>query len=53
MKYDVCFTRYLTFRVEAEDEDEAIDEAEKCFNRYQRIPIADTSYDYVEVEEVE
>lgn len=52
MKYNVCFICYHDFKVEAEDEDEAIDLAYEEFVRHQRIPVAATTYDDIEVYEV-
>lgn len=50
-KYIVTFTKYYTYEIEANDEDEAIDIAlEENFYPEMRCPIADYSYDEVEVE---
>lgn len=51
--YDVTFTQYHTYTVEAENENEAENLAYKEFASDMRSPIADTSYDEVEVEEQE
>lgn len=50
-EYEVTFIKYYTYHVEAENEDEAIDIAEEDFRADMRSPIADTTYDNVEVEE--
>lgn len=53
-KYNVCFTKYYSYIVEADSEDEAFDLAyEDEFYRDTHSPIADYSYDEVEIEEVE
>lgn len=50
-KYTVTFTKYYTYEVEADNEDEAIDLAlEENFYPEMRCPIADCFYDDVEVE---
>lgn len=51
--FDVTFIQYYTYMVEADDENEAEDLAHKEFLSDMRSPIAHTSYDEVEVEEVE
>ena len=51
-EYKIYFTKYYTYYVEAETEDEAIEIAEEDFCADMRCPIADTTYDEVEVEEV-
>ena len=48
--YRVYFTKYYTYYVEAENEDEAIEIAENDFRADMRSPIADCTYDEVEVE---
>lgn len=53
MKYEVTFTRYHTYTVEAEDDDQAEKLAYKEFESDMRRPIADTYYDDVEIEEIE
>ena len=50
MKYQVCFTKYYFYDVEADNEEEAIDIAEREFNSDMKCPIADTTYDEVEVD---
>lgn len=50
-EYEVTFIKYYTYYVEAENEDSAIDIAEEDFASDMRSPIADTTYDRVEVEE--
>lgn len=50
-KYTVTFIKYYTYEVEADNEDEAIDLAfEENFYRDMHSPIADCTYDEVEVE---
>lgn len=51
-KYNVCFTQYWVYEVEAEDEDTAFDLALEDFHYEMRRPIAHTHYDDVEIEEV-
>ena len=53
MKYSVVITKYSYYTVEAEDEDEAEEEAIKEYVSDMCSPIADTSYDEVEVLGVE
>ena len=48
MSYRVYFTKYYTYYVEAENEDEAIEIAKEVFRADMRCPIADTTYDEVE-----
>ena len=50
MKYTVYFTRYYTYDVEADNEDDAFDKAYDEFSSDNRCPIADLSYDEVEIE---
>lgn len=53
-KYNVCFTKYYSYTVEADSEDEAFDVAyEDDFYRDTHSPIADYSYDEVEIEVIE
>lgn len=49
MKYLVTFEKYYTYEVEANNEDEAFDNAYEDFRCDMRYPVADTSYDSVEV----
>ena len=50
-KYTVTVTKYYTYEIEADDEDEAIESAlEEYFYPEMRCPIADCFYDDVEVE---
>ena len=50
MKFDVFFSKFFNYYdIEAENEDEALEIAEKYFKETQRCPIADTTYDEVEV----
>lgn len=53
MKYSVVITRYSYYTVEAEDEDEAEEKAIEEYESDMLSPIADTSYDEVEVEEID
>lgn len=48
-KYNVYFTRCYHYVVEADNEDEALDFAYDDFVSEARIPVADTSYDEVEI----
>lgn len=50
MVYNVTFTKYYEYEVEAETEREAEDEARRQFVSDMMHPVADTSYDEVEVE---
>ena len=50
MVYNVTFTKYYEYEVEAETEREAEDEARRQFVSDMMRPVADTSYDEVEVE---
>ena len=52
-EYNVTFTQYHNYVVEAEDENEAENLAYKEFLSDMCSSIANTSYDEVEVEEVE
>lgn len=47
-KFEVVFTKYFSYYVEAEDADDAIDVAEEIFRTEMRTPIADTTYDEVD-----
>lgn len=50
MKFDVFFYKYFNYYdIEAESEDEALEIAEGYFKEAQCCPIADTTYDEVEV----
>lgn len=49
--YTVIFTKYYTYCVEADNPDEACDLAYEEFRSEMRYPIADTTYDEVEVAE--
>jgi hypothetical protein len=52
-KYRVCFIKYYTYEIEADNEDEAIDIAEdERFYPEMRSPIADCTYDEVECDEL-
>ena len=52
-KYNVCFTKYYSYVVEADDENEAFDLAfEDGFDLDMHSCVADCSYDNVEIEEV-
>ena len=50
MKYTVTFVQYYTYKIEADDEDEAFDEAYDEFTSDMRRPIARIWYDDIEVE---
>lgn len=50
-KFEVVFTKYFNYYVEAEDADEAIEIAEEFFGTRMRSPIADTTYDEVDTYE--
>jgi hypothetical protein len=50
MKFDVFFYKYFNYYdIEAESKEEALEIANKRFQEQQRCPIADTTYDEVEV----
>ena len=49
MKYLVTFEKYYTYEDDANSFDEAEEEAYKDFKADMRCPVADTSYDRVEV----
>lgn len=50
MKFDVFFYKYFNYYdIEAESEDEALEIAEGYFREQQCYPIADTTYDEVEI----
>lgn len=51
-KYQVCFTKYYIYEVEADNDDEAIDIAEEAFRANMRSPIADCTYDEVECDKL-
>lgn len=53
MKYTVTITKYHYYEVEADNEVKAEEKAIEEFETDMRRPIADTSYDEVEVEEIE
>ena len=50
--YRIYFTKYYTYYVEAETEDEAIEIAEGDFRAEMCYPVVDTTYDDVEAEEI-
>lgn len=50
MRYQVTFTKYYFYDVEGHDVDTAIDEAYKLFRSEMTCPIADTSYDQLDIE---
>lgn len=52
-KYEVTFTQYSSYEVEAETEDEAIDIAYYEFEADMRYPVANTFYDEVSAAAVE
>ena len=51
--YEVTFTQYSTYGVEANNEREAVDKAYHEFCRDASYPVANTHYDEVDVEEIE
>ena len=53
MKYRVSFVQWYDYYVEADSEEEAIDIAEEDFVSDMRTPIANTTYDEVNVYELE
>lgn len=48
MTYRVCFSQWSFYTVEADNEDDAIEIAEKEFVSDMRQPIANTTYDDVD-----
>lgn len=50
MTYKVTFVQYHTYTVDAEDEDNAFHEAYDEFQSDMHYPVANTWYDYVDVE---
>lgn len=50
MRYQVTFTKYYFYDVEGHDVNTAIDEAYKLFRSEMTCPIADTSYDQLDIE---
>ena len=50
VKGTITFIRYYSYDVEGEDEDECFDKAYKEFHSFCVSPIADTTYDDVEIE---
>ena len=52
-RYKITFTRYTTYGVEAENEDNALDKAYSEFISDMRSSVAITFYDEVEVKEIE
>lgn len=52
-KYNITFTQYYSYEVEAHNEDDAFNEAEELFERDMRQPVARTWWDESEVECVE
>lgn len=53
MKYNVTFTQYYSYMVEAENEEEAEDLARKKFYNDMCTPIARTWEDELDIEEME
>lgn len=52
-KYRVCFIKYYTYEIDADNEDEAIDIAfEEKFEPRMRCRIADCDYDEVECDKL-
>ena len=52
-KYNICFTQYWGYEVEAEDEKTAFDLALEDFHYDMFKPVAYPYYDEVEIEEIE
>lgn len=52
-KYNVTFTTYEEYEVEAENETEALRIAKEELEADRCIPIADTHYDESDIEEIE
>lgn len=52
-KYIVTFTTYESYEVEADNEDEAVMEAERELEEDRLSPTADTHYDEIEIESSE
>lgn len=50
MEYKVTFSKYYTYLVDAECEDKAEEIAYDMFSSDMRYPVADTSYDEVDIE---
>ena len=50
-RFEIIFTRYYSYDIEAETEDEAVEEAKEMFVTDMRYPIA--GYDDIEVIEME
>jgi len=48
-KWNVTFTQYYTYNVDAETEDEAFAKAEKLFDKEVHYPVANTLYDEYDV----
>lgn len=49
MKYTVTFVKYYDYEIEANNENEAMDKAHEEYCNSMRSPIADTTYDDVEI----
>ena len=52
-KYRVTFTTYKEYEVDAENENEALNEAERELRADRSIPISDTHYDEKDIEKIE
>ena len=52
-KYNVIYTQYYAYTVEADNEDEAESLAYDMFEADMRYPVANTFYDDIEIECVE
>ena len=50
MNYKVTFTQNYTYEVTADSEDEAYNKAHKEFVREMCYPVANTLYDYLDIE---
>ena len=52
-RFRITYTQYLTYEVEANTEDEALDIAYREFESDMKVPVACTLYDDVDVEDLE
>ena len=50
MNYTISFAQWVSYEIEADNPDEAIEQAEKQFDRDMRSPIANTVWDEMIVE---
>ena len=51
-KYKVVFTTYEEYEIEADSEEEALNEAERQLENDRRSPVANSAYDSMEIEEL-